>query len=156
AGATVTLEGASWRDEIEFYPMDSAASSRVRRAVPAVDASFDGIRCRLGQPVVLGGSGPLRSCTLLRDTPAPAPIADARGRLSPVHLVCAADQAFEMQPGEAIQVVERCTLAEPAEVADLPCAKGSEIAIFNGRLISCTLAAAQTFAGLDIPGGSIL
>jgi hypothetical protein len=85
-----------------------------------------------------------------------AEITDARGGLQPVHLACAADRAFELQPGEAAQVVERCTLAEPAAVADLPCVRGSEIEIFNGRLVNCTLGAAQRFDGVEIPEGSIL
>jgi len=156
AGATVTLEGAVWRSEIEFFPTEGALHARIRSAVPAADASFDGVPCRLGQPVGFAGSGRLRSCTLARDTPARAEIADARGELRPVHLACAADRAFELQPGETAQVVERCALAEPAEVADLPCAQGSEIEIFNGRLVSCTLAAAQVFEGVEIPEGSIL
>jgi hypothetical protein len=156
AGTTVTLEGAVWRDDIEFFPTDPAMPARIRSAVPAMDAMFDGISCRGGQPVAFAGSGHLRSCTLAQDAPAQAEIADAQGRLRPVHLACAADQSFELQPGAAAQVVERCTLAEAAEVADVFCAKGSEIEIFNGRLISCALAAAQTFAGVEIPGGSIL
>src|SRR4029077_1519991 len=46
--------------------------------------------------------------------------------------------------------------ANAAELADLPCAKGTEIEIFNGRLVSCTLGTAQMFDGLDFPAGSIL
>ena len=155
AGTTVTLEGVTWRNDIEFFPTDAAMTARIRSAVPAVDATFDGIPCRAGQPA-FAGSGHLRSCTLARDAPARAEIADVARGLRPVHLTCAADQAFELQPGEAAQVVERCTLAQPAEVADLPCAQGSEIEIFNGRLISCALGAVQIFDGFDIPAGSIL
>jgi hypothetical protein len=53
-------------------------------------------------------------------------------------------------------MIERCTLAGPAEVADLLCANGAEIEIYNGRLVSCTLAAARVFEGVAIPEGSIL
>ena len=156
AGTTVTLEGAVWRDDLEFFPTAAALPVRIRRAVPAVDVTFDGIPCRVGQPVEFAGSAHLRSCTLARDTAAQAEIVDGARGLRPVHIACAADQAFELQPGEAAQAVERCTLAQPAEVADLPCAQGSEIEIFNGRLISCALGAAQIFDGVDIPAGSIL
>jgi hypothetical protein len=156
AAATVSLDGTTWRDELEFLPTDPATPARIRSAVPTADAAFDDIPCRVGQPVVFAGSGRLLSCMLARDTPAQAEVADVRGRLRPVHLVCAADRAFELQPGEAAQMVERCTLAEPAEVADLLCANGAEIEIYNGRLVSCTLAAARVFEGVAIPEGSIL
>jgi len=156
AGTTVTLEGVTWRDEIEFFSTDPASPRRVRSAILAADTTFDGVPCRLGQPVGFAGSGRLRSCMLARDTPTQAEIADGERGRRRVHLACAADRAFELQPGEAAQVVERCTLAQPAEVADLPCARGSEIEIFNGRLVSCTLGAAQRFHGMEIPEGSIL
>src|SRR6266436_2593455 len=118
AGTTVTLEGAVWRNNLEFFPTDAALPPRIRSAVPAADATFDGVSCRVGQPVGFAGSGHLRSCTLARDTLARAEIADGARALRSVRLTCAADQAFELQPGEAAQVVERCTLAQPAEVAD--------------------------------------
>jgi hypothetical protein len=67
AGTTVTLEGVTWHNDIEFFPTDAAMPARIRSAVPAVDATFDGIPCRAGQPVGFAGSGHLRSCTLARD-----------------------------------------------------------------------------------------
>jgi hypothetical protein len=46
AGTTVTLEGVTWCNDIEFFPADTAMPARIRSAVPAVDATFDGIPCR--------------------------------------------------------------------------------------------------------------
>jgi hypothetical protein len=124
--------------------------------VPATETAFDGVPCRAGQPVGFTGSRHLRSCTLAQDISAQAEIADSQGKRRHAQLACAAYRVMELQPGEATQFVERCTLAEIVAIAGTPCAKGTEIEIFNGRLISCTLAAAQMFSGVEIPSGSIL
>ncbi len=52
--------------------------------------------------------------------------------------------------------IKTCTLAVNSEVQGILCAAGTEIEIYDSRLISCKLAAAQNFNGLEIPAGSIL
>jgi hypothetical protein len=156
AAATVTIEGTAWGGNIEFFPADPPLPAGIRSGVPATETAFDGVPCRAGQPVGFTGSRHLRFCTLAQDISAQAEIADSQGKRRHAHLACAADRAMELQPGEATQFVERCTLAEIVAIAGIPCAKGTEIEIFNGRLISCTLAAAQMFSGVEIPSGSIL
>jgi hypothetical protein len=158
AGVVVALDGASWRATLEFVPLYDAnalAPARIRAGELVSDAAFGGILCRGGSGVMFWGSGGLQSCTLAADTPTNADIADAGRQRRPVRVTCAADHIVELQSAAETQV-RSCTLAKPIAVQGIPCAAGSEIEIYDVRLISCTLAAPQNFHGVEIPAGSIL
>lgn len=158
AGATVALDGAAWRGFIKFVARldkDAAASARIAMGEPATDATLGGVSCQAGQAVAFWGSGGLHSCTLAKDTPGQSDIVDAeRGRMTE-HFICAADHRLELQPGMGNQV-GNCTLATLTELQRIPCAAGAEIEIIAPNLISCTLATARAFNGLEIPEGSVL
>jgi hypothetical protein len=158
AGAELTLDGAAWRGYIKFvssWDKDVAAPARIGVGQLARDETFARVACRAGEAVAFWGAGGLRSCALAEDTPAQADLNAAEGGPWTTSFVCVAGRLVEFQPVSA-QQVGGCTLAAPARLQNISCAAGAEIEIIGANLMSCALAEAQAFEGLELPIGSVL
>jgi hypothetical protein len=155
-GTTLTTNGATWLDHLEFAPPSDApngARGRIMTGTLAAAATIQGIPCQGGQTVDFLWGGELMDCTLATDAAVSATIrADGGGTRA---------QAFTCRGGATVALeavppggLASCILAQPAEISAVACAGGAELQLSSGSLGACTLAKGTRFRPVDLPPGA--